>query len=127
MNKVYAVVEFGGEYEDSWEHTIGICSTVELADLLKEYSIQSHKPKVAKISEEEWSKINEEMYNREEVANSDEDFETLVPKYYPQYTSQDVSEAICAYDLYDDYFDTVIREIPFFTNEEELPAYGNNY
>ena len=38
-SKVYVVSKYGGEYEDRWEHIVGVCSSSELADLLK-YKIE---------------------------------------------------------------------------------------
>ena len=34
-SKVYVVSKCGGEYEDRWERIVGVCSSSELADLLK--------------------------------------------------------------------------------------------
>ena len=34
-SKVYIVSEFGGEYKDKWEHLVGVCSSLELAEELK--------------------------------------------------------------------------------------------
>lgn len=54
-SKVYVVSKCGGEYEDRWEHIIGVCSSSELADLLK------HKIEEQRISnsDEEWE---EDLY-----------------------------------------------------------------
>lgn len=49
-SKVYVVSKCGGEYEDRWEHIVGVCSSSELADLLK-YKIEEQN---ASNSDEEW-------------------------------------------------------------------------
>ena len=41
-SKVYVVSKCGGEYEDRWEHIVGVCSSPELADLLKHKIEEQH-------------------------------------------------------------------------------------
>ena len=40
--KVYIVIEYGGEWEDSWEHISGVCSSPELAQKLADKIKQAH-------------------------------------------------------------------------------------
>lgn len=52
MTKVYVVSKCGGDYEDSWEHIVGICSSSELADCLRN-----------KIEEEDVPDLEEDFYD----------------------------------------------------------------
>ena len=51
-SKVYVVSKCGGEYEDRWERIVGVCSSSELADLLKHKIEEQHTSDCD--SDEEW-------------------------------------------------------------------------
>ena len=51
-SKVYVVSKCGGEYEDRWERIVGVCSSSELADLLKHKIEEQHTSDYD--SDEEW-------------------------------------------------------------------------
>ena len=51
-SKVYVVSKCGGEYEDRWERIVGVCSSPELADLLKYKIEEQHTSDYD--SDEEW-------------------------------------------------------------------------
>ena len=118
-SKVYAVIELGGEYEDSWEHIIGVCSTPELADELKTKVEESHN-KSCKITEEEWCSINEALFHWEE---DHQEFETIIDGvkflFPDKYSDKDIQDAINKYDNYDDYCEVRIQEVPYYTNLSE--------
>lgn len=119
-SKVYVVVEYGGQWEDSWEHIVGVCSTSELADKLKAKVEEAHN-KSCKITEEEWCSINEAIFHWEE---DHEEFETIVDGvkflFPDQYTDEDIQDAINKYDNYDDYCGVYIKETPYYTNINEF-------
>ena len=115
-SKVYAVIEYGGEYEDSWQHIIGICCTSELADELKAKIEESHN-KSCKITANERYSINEAIENWEE---DHEEFETIVDGikflFPDSYSDKDIQDAIDKYNSYGDYLGVQIQEVPYYTN-----------
>lgn len=82
-SKVYVVVEFGGFYEDAWEHTIGVCSTSELADKLKAQIEEEHDPSNCVISEEDWESISDRLYEAEESGYEYEDTVSGIKGLFP--------------------------------------------
>ena len=110
-SKVYVVVEFGGFYEDAWEHIIGVCSTSELADKLKAQIEEEHDPSNCVISEEDWESISDRLYEAEESGYEYEDTVSGIKGLFPEYSE----------DL--DWGGVVVREIDFYT---ELSDISNN-
>ena len=119
-SKVYVVEEFGGQYEDSWSHIVGVCTSSELADKLKAKIEESHN-KSCKITEEEWHNIMQTIDDWEE---DHLEFDTIingVKFLFPdQYTDKDIQEALDKYGGYDDYCGVFIQEVPYYTNITEL-------
>ena len=122
-SKVYVVVEFGGFYEDAWEHIIGVCSTSELADQLKAQIEEEHHPSNCAISEENWENIFDRLCEAEESGYEYEDTVSGIKGLFPEYSEEDIKQAM---ELYYDGLDwggVKIREIDFYT---ELPDIVNN-
>ena len=119
MTKVYVIIEYGGMYEDAWEHIIGVCSTPELADELKAKVEETHN-KECKITEDEWCSINEEIYRWEEDHSEFDSIYDAVHFLFPEYEDQDIQDAIDKYDSYDDYSGVRIQEVSYFTNLSDL-------
>lgn len=118
--KVYIVIEYGGEYEDSWEHIIGVCSTPELADELKTETENSHN-KSCNITEDEWFNINEAVSNWEDDHEVFDDLVSGIKFLFPcRYSDKDIQDAIDKYDNYDDYCGVYIKEANYYTNINEL-------
>lgn len=122
-SKVYAVVEFGGMYEDRWENIVGICSSSEIADKLKYEIEKRHDHSKMIISELDW----ENMMNRLDEA-VDEGFEYIdtisgLEQLFPEYSEEDIKEAKEVYCDYSDWYGVVIKEIDFYT---ELSDISNN-
>lgn len=122
-SKVYVVVEFGGSYEDAWEHTIGVCSTSELADKLKAQIEEEHDPSNCVISEEDWESISDRLYEAEESGYEYEDTVSGIKGLFPEYSEEDIKQAMKLYDDYLDWGGVVVREIDFYT---ELSDISNN-
>ena len=96
-SKVYVVVEFGGFYEDAWEHTIGVCSTSELADKLKAQIEEEHDPSNCVISEEDWESISDRLYEAEESRYEYEDTVSGIKGLFPEYSEEDIKQAMKLY------------------------------
>lgn len=122
-SKVYAVVEFGGFYEDAWEHIIGVCSTSELADKLKAQIEEEHDSSNCVISEEDWESISDRLYEAEESGYEYEDTVSGIKGLFPEYSEEDIKQAMKLYDDHLDWGGVVVREIDFYT---ELSDISNN-
>ena len=122
-SKVYVVVEFGGFYEDAWEHTIGVCSTSELADKLKAQIEEEHDPSNCVISEEDWESISDRLYEAEESGYEYEDTVSGIKGLFPEYSEEDIKQAMKLYNDYLDWEGVIVREIDFYT---ELSDISNN-
>lgn len=126
-SKVYAVIEYGGEWEDSWEHILGVCSTPELADTLKNKIEESHSRNI-NISYDEW----EEMYERlaEYESNTGEYFEDIrdgLLFLFPDRKVEDIEDAVKRYFYQEDgYVGVRIEEINFFDNLSDISNEINN-
>ena len=117
------MVEFGGFYEDAWEHIIGVCSTSELADKLKAQIEEEHDPSNCVISEEDWESISDRLYEAEESGYEYEDTVSGIKGLFPEYSEEDIKQAMKLYDDYLDWGGVVVREIDFYT---ELSDISNN-
>ena len=119
-SKVYAVIEYGGEYEDSWENIIGICSTSEIADELKA-KVESAYSKTPTISEEEWDNICIEIDRWEEEHEIFDSTIDAIKFLFPdKYSDKDIQEAIDKYDHYDDFSGILVKEVPYFTDINQI-------
>lgn len=110
--KVYAVIECGGDYEEGWEHIVGVCSTPELADELKAKTEDKLDPSKCPISEDEWNDMWESLYEEDVY-----DTVSSMKKHFPQYSEEDLSRAMRLYD--DPYSENAwvrIEEIDFYTS-----------
>ena len=123
VSKVYAVIEFGGEYEDAWEHIIGVCSSSELADELKSKIEKEHDPFDSVISEEDWESITDRLCEAEEEGFEYDDIISGIKELFPEYSREDIKQAMKLYDDYLDWGGVVVREIDFYT---ELSDISNN-
>lgn len=118
ISKVYIVKEYGGEWEDSWEHIVGVCSTPELADSLK-----------AKIEELNKTNIDKGKWNRmwkaipDKILDSQEIISIMLDNF-PEYTEKDIKNAMKLYDE-QDYIGVEIEEIDFYNNLSDIIANGN--
>lgn len=125
-SKVYAVIEYGGEWEDSWEHILGICSTPELADALKN-KIEESRSKDINISYDDWNEMYEKLAEYEEETNND--FDSILDGLlflFPEYESKDIEDTIQRYYQEDDCVGVRIEEIDFFDNLSDISDGINN-
>lgn len=125
-SKVYVVVEFGGFYEDAWEHTIGVCSTSELADKLKAQIEEEHDPSNCVISEEDWESISDRLYEAEESGYEYEDTVSGIKGLFPEYSEEDIKQAMKLYDDHLGWGGVVVREIDFYTELSDISNNGIN-
>lgn len=112
--KVYIVSEYGGEYEDKWEHAIGVCSSLELAEQLKAETLAAREIK-CNISEEEFNKMLDYLYDYEEEHGSicDSEEEGL-QKLFPDKDPKDIEIACERCFSYDDFTGVDIQEVDFY-------------
>lgn len=113
-SKVYIVSEFGGEYEDKWEHPVGVCSSLELAEELKNKILASREIKT-NISEEEYEEMLDYLYEYEDEhgAICEEEAEG-VKKLFPDRNPEDIDAIDKAYFSYNDFGGVYIKEIDFY-------------
>lgn len=113
-SKVYYVYEFGGEYEDKWEHAIGVCSSLELAKELKAQAEASRQVECS-ISEEEYCDMLTTLFEYEEERGEVcEDEIGCLLKLFPGHTREELEAAERKYHSYDDFIGVNIEEIDFY-------------
>lgn len=114
-SKIYIVSEYGGEYEDKWEHAIGVCSSLELAEQLKAEALAAREIK-CNISEEEFNEMLDYLYNYEEEHGSicDSEEEGL-QKLFPDKDPEDIEIACDRYFSCDDFSGIYIDEVNFYS------------
>jgi len=115
MNKVYVVSEYGGEYEDKWQHIIGVCSSRNRAEKLKDEILDKREPKT-NISIDEYQEMLSYLYD---YADKHDEFEydTEVDgllQLFPDKDVKDIEEIDRIYFSYDDFTGVDIEEIDFY-------------
>jgi len=118
MSKVYAVIEYGGEYEDKWEHIVGICSTLEIADALKAAIEADPEKENTGISIDEISQVIED-YDDAYPDDFDIDWNKL-QKMAPEHTANEWKSAYTQHYDWDDWYGVDIREIEFYDTQKSL-------
>lgn len=123
-NKVYVVVEYGGQYEDSWEHIVGVCSTPEVADSLKASIEYAYDPANYEISQDTWYKMMDRLCEAEEDGLEYENEIEVLHELFPEYSKKDIEEAKMLYEDISDYTGVRIVETDFYI---EIPnkTYAN--
>ncbi len=117
MNKLYVVIEHRGEYEDTIENIIGVCSSLELADELKSKVEDKYNSNKCSISAERW----DEMWTI--LLSEDFDYEDTVEgmkRLFPEESEEELERAV---RLYDDYYSQSwvdIEEINYYTSSSEI-------
>lgn len=113
-SKVYIVSEFGGEYEDKWERPVGVCSSLELAEELKDKILADREIKT-NISEEEYEEMLDYLYEYEDEHGEicDEEAEGL-KKLFPDRNPEDIDAIDKVYFSYDDFGGVDIQEVDFY-------------
>lgn len=121
--KVYIVIEYGGEWEDSWEHISGVCSSLELAEKLANKIKQAHSgpESISKDKYEELYDAVSDYEYRHDITLGDTMSEAI-PKLFPEYSKEDIDKAIIAYDNYDEWYGVKIIEKDLLENESELTS-----
>lgn len=116
MDKLYAVIKMGGEYENSYTHIVGVCSTLEIADLLKD-KVET-KEEQCSISEEEWNIMYDALDKWEE---EHEPFNSIFEGMCYLFPDKDIREIQKAVDFYYDN----ISEDTLYVYVEEINFYNN--
>ncbi len=114
VSKVYIVSEYGGEYEDKWEHAIGVCPSLELAEQLKTETLAAREIK-CNISEEELGEMLDRLYEYEDKHEPlGESEEEGLQKLFPDKDPKDIEIACKKFFSYDDFGGVDIREVNFY-------------
>lgn len=126
MNNVYVVVEYGGMYEDKWQHVVGVCSTPEIADSLKAKIESKHDPSNCIICEEEWFDMLDCLSESEESGFEYKDLISGIKALFPEYSEEDIKRAKELYDDDLDYCGVSIKQIDFYTKLSDISNNGIN-
>jgi len=118
MSKVYTVIEYGGEYEDKWEHVVGICSTLEIADALKAAIEAEHEKECTGISIDEIGQVIED-YDDTYPDDFDIDWNKL-QKMAPEHTAKEWKSAYTQHYDWDDWCGVDTQEIEFYDTQKSL-------
>lgn len=112
MDKVYLVIEYGGEYEESWTSPVWAYPSLDLAEKAKFEINNLHNSH--KISGEMLDSMLLKLDNYEndnDIELSDDEVKSL-SILFPEYDIEDIK---AAYDDYNsDWRGTYIKEIPFY-------------
>lgn len=120
MNKVYVVTKYGGEYEDSWEHIVGVCSTPEVADYLKAKVEESYSTSITESKwDEMWDAVND-------TTIEDLDSYEIMHKLFPEYSYEEILDAKNTYDDYWGYRGVYIQEVDFYDKQSDIDAINFN-
>lgn len=112
--KAYVIMEYYGQYEDSYQMVYGVTLDKVKAEILKTESIESHKKKPESELPMTWEKFGEleEIYcEKLEEFNNNEDALFASGWCFDDYTME---EFYMMEDLYDDYVMTHIIETDLF-------------
>ena len=123
MLKYYVVVECSGDYEDYRELVIGICPTISLAKSLKKKvkDLLSYKGKIP------MSKLDELRDEYWSADNNDDDEAYVIHKLHPEYTLEEIEDALEYYYSAENDKEIIIREINFYENENDLNNVKQKY
>lgn len=125
MRKGYAVIEFGGEYEDAWEHTVAVCLASEDAELLKS-KIEKNVSLGPTIPFMEYDQAMADYYN-EYPEDNDVIIDKLL-KITSEHSKEEWESAISIYESnYYDFRGVDIKEVDIVTDTSDiLKLSGNN-
>lgn len=115
-HKVYIVKEYGGEDETYWEHIIGVCSSSELADYLKNKIEEAHNNSY-KITHDRWMDMWDAVDNKDPW--NDAPYE-LMHELFPEYSIREIKEASEIYDSFNSYVGVMVDEVNFYTNQSDI-------
>ncbi len=114
MDKVYIVSEYGGEYEDKWEKPIGVCSSLKLAEELRDKALAERIIKT-NISEEEYKQMLDYLYDYEDEHGSIcEDECEGIKKLFPDKDPKDIDAINVKYFNYNDFGGIDITEVNLY-------------
>lgn len=122
MDKCYIVTEWGGEYEDYWQSVVGVCSTLHLAETLKEKIENQHTPKIPK---EKFDEMFEKFW--ETFENEDIDEEEGMHRLFPEFSEEEIENACDCYLSGSLWGGVVIKEINFYKTENDLNYVEEKY
>lgn len=123
--KIYIVTEYGGEWEDAYELPVVACKSKELAEKAK-IKLESARND-CKISSEKWDKMYAEL---EEVECEGDIYPTIedgMLDLFPEYTLEDIKQAMYLYDTYDNYIGIQIKEVSYAESDDDVNKIINEY
>ena len=119
MTKAYIVREIHDYDQFS---IVGVCSSRELAEKLKQKNENSWNLKDCEITSEMWDKMLMYVFRKDPSVKN---IEEKMIEIYPEYLVSDITRA-CREHMNCSYISTVIEEINLFTNNTDIEAYGIN-
>lgn len=125
LSKVYVVVEYGGQYEDRWEHIVGVCSTPEVADSLKASIEYIYDPSNYTINQDTWYNMMDRLCEAEEDGFQYESEIEALHTLFPEYSKEDIEKAKTLYDYSNDYGGVSIVETDFYVEIPNETLYAN--
>lgn len=108
MSKIYLVIEFGGDYEDSWEIIRIACKSKESAINVKKLIEEEHTPP-EHIDADSWDKMMDSIW--EEIDDDRDLLDFLLSKFSCKYSAEEISKAYSYYETNYDWTGVYIKEI----------------
>lgn len=100
IKEVYVVSEYGGEYEDKWEHVVGVFSTEDLA---KEYVKECKKNK-GLIPREIYKKLLLELDEKVDDPECEHSEAYWINQLHPEYSIEQIEKTDYSYYYGDSYY-----------------------
>lgn len=113
--KGYAVIEYGGEWEDKWEHILGVFKDRDEAVKFAT-EVEEERKSALTMSREEFDEMCETLFEYEEQNDilSEELLEVSLHKMFPKYSEEEFKKAADRYAL---------EEEDTFINVETIDLY----
>lgn len=108
MSKVYVVVEYGGEWEDSWESINVVCKSIESAENVKHLIELEHLPPKL-IDANTWDDMVDSVWDETDVDDVDL-LDFLLSKFSDKYPEEEITKAYSYYQSNYDWAGVYIKE-----------------
>lgn len=116
MKTIYQVVEYGDDWDSSWEAVVCTCSSFELAHKIAREIEENH---TTELSEKEFNEIRKSMHDWI-LDDTDDNLKEYLAKLYPQYSEETLKKAIKVSDNLDENWSGVrVVKTDLFESEDE--------
>lgn len=114
---VFRVYSYGGQYDDAWEKTEGICETLEVAEKLTKEVFSYYDIKNCTITRDQYFEMIDKLYKYEfEYVDDelpDDTVEALLYLFPDKYSKEEIERAEILYDC-SDFIGVDIEEVKFY-------------